>query len=430
MKMSFLNQRQQKLMRKFGRDAVAIIPSSTLIFRNNDVHYPFRQNSDFWYLTGFHEPNAVAVLKTDSAGEMIYTLFCQPKDDLAERWHGKRVGLEGVCEHFGVDMAFSMADFEEKMVDILSEASRVYTLKAPQLTVPEYQQSLQSGVLAEWSNKTYPLEDALHEMRLIKSSEEIDWMRAAANISVQAHQYAMSLTQPGMDACEVQAALELVIRSKGCSHLAYDSIVAGGSNACTLHYTENKGALESGDLLLIDAGAECQCYAADITRTFPVSGRFSDAQRALYNVVLNAQQQVIKAVKPGVNWDVLQKLSVKIIVDGLVSLGILKGSSQALIKSEAYKRFYMHGVGHWLGLDVHDVGARHVGKKPRPFEAGMALTVEPGIYIPLESEGVDKKWHGIGIRIEDDVVVTEDGCDVLTADLIKSPEAIEALMSQ
>ena len=429
MELSVFENRRLELLQCLSGDALAVIPSATMVLRNRDVHYPFRQHSDFWYLTGFPEQDAVAVLF--KKGDVFrYVLFCQPKDPVAEVWMGERVGVDGACTVFGADEAYSIQDFDTVMGRLLQEASNLYTLSLPQLTVGQYQHSVLSGALAHCRLTASALEDHLHLMRLTKDENEMACMRLAAEVSVRAHQQAMRMVRPGMHAYEVQAALEHVMLASGCHHQAYEPIVAPGKHACVLHYTDNDAVLCDGDLLLIDAGAESDYYACDITRTFPINGRFTDEQKALYNVVLDAQNQVITAIEPGVTWDVLHALSVKVIVDGLLQLGILVGDADALIESQAHKPFYMHGIGHWLGLDVHDVGSRLDGDQPRRLAPHMVLTVEPGIYIAPGSDGIDPKWYGIGIRIEDDVLVTEQGCDVLTESLVKDPDGIEALMQQ
>ncbi len=398
-----------------------IVPSATMVLRNRDVHYPFRQHSDYWYLTGFNEPDAIAVLRK-SQGDSHFILFCQPKNLEAEQWTGPRCGEAQACAIYGADEAFPIHAFEQEIGKLLQGVNSLYTLSVPQLTVGSYQSSVLSGALAQCKLEPKALEAVLHEMRLIKDEYEIASMREAAKISVQAHQRAMQLAKPGINACEVQAAMQQVMLSAGCRHQSYEPIVAAGGHACVLHYTDNNAELRDGDLLLIDAGAESDYYAADITRTFPVNGNFTEAQRAVYDVVLKAQYQVIEAVRPGVTWDDLQQISVKVITQGLLELDILEGDVGTLIETQAYKRFYMHGIGHWLGLDVHDVGS------PKAFEPNMVLTVEPGIYIARGSEGVDEMWQGIGIRIEDDILVTEQGHEVLTQALVKDPEDLSAFV--
>jgi Xaa-Pro aminopeptidase len=424
---SSFHQRRQALALTMDAQSVAVICSSTKVFRNRDVHYPFRQNSDFWYLTGFPEPDAIAVLHHD--GEtMRYLLFCQPDDAHETQWHGPRAGLEGACEHYGADEAYALHDFDQTMATILADASALYCLKMPQITVGVYQHSLQSGALAQCRLDPRSLEDHLYESRLIKSEDEIAYMRHAAQISAQAHCAGMRASQPGLYEYEVMAAINYELRRHGCLLSAYDAIVGGGANGCILHYMDNNSRLVDGDLLLVDAGGEYQYYAADITRTYPVNGKFTPEQRALYEVVLAAQQGVIDQVKPGVTWEMLQHTSARLLTEGMVELGILKGSVEDLLASGDYKRFYMHGIGHWLGLDVHDVGAKQLGGKPRPFEANMVITVEPGIYIAPGSQ-VDERWHGMAVRIEDDIAVTHDGYDILSDDVPKTIEGIEAIMA-
>ncbi len=438
-------ERRQRLLRALGNRAIAIVQSSHIVIRNRDADFPFRQDSDFWYLTGFNEPNAVAVFIPGRA-EGEYVLFCQAKDPAMERWTGKRAGVEGVIKDYGVDQAFKIEELDQQMVKLLSGCSEVhyrigfeteFDLKVLSwLNVLRRQ--ARSGVAAP---DTFKVVDTLvHEMRLFKSPAEVEMMRYAAQTAARAHTKAMQTCRPGLFEFEVQAEIEREFRQDGMEP-SYTSIVGGGENACILHYVENRSALKAGDLLLIDAGSEHQGYASDITRSFPVSGRFSHEQAQLYQVVLEAQKAAIAAVKPGNNWDAPHQAAVRSLTTGLVKLGLLQGEVDELIKDppkpedgsaaqEApYRQFYMHKTGHWLGLDVHDVGDYKVNGAWRILEPGMVLTVEPGLYIS-PADNVDSKWWNIGIRIEDDVLVTAVGCEVLTARVVKEIADIEALMAQ
>lgn len=434
MDMKEFARRRKQLIRMMGRGSVAIVPAAPVRGRNRDVEYPYRQDSDFHYLTGFPEPEAVAVLVPGrKAAE--YVLFCRERDPVMETWNGRRAGQDGACEIYAADDSFPISDIDEILPGLLEGCERVfYTVGI----LPEFDQrvfgwvnqiraSARTGSRAP--DEYVSLEHLMHDMRLFKSRAEIKTMRTAMQISVNAHRRAMQVCRPGMNEYQIEAEFLHEFRSHGAEP-AYPSIVGGGANACILHYTENNAELGDGDLLLIDAGAEYECYAADITRTFPVNGRFSPAQRAVYEVVLAAQQAAIEQVKPGNTWNDPHTAAVETLTAGMVELGLLKGKLRSLIKSEAYRRFYMHRTGHWLGMDVHDVGDYKVGGEWRVLEPGMVLTVEPGLYIPAGSKGVARKWWNIGVRIEDDVLVTADGCEVLTAAAPKRVDEIEALMAR
>ena len=425
-------QRRQHLMSHLG-DGIAVIPSAPQARRNGDVEYRYRSDSDFFYLTGFTEPEAVAVLAPGRAsGEFL--IFCRERDPVQEMWNGGRVGLEGAVNTFGADDAFPFEDIEDILPSLLENRSRVYCNLG---RYPDFDKQLlhwlsdvktrrRSGVTAP--GELVDLGCILHELRLIKRAPELRVMKKAAAISVNAHRRAMTRCEPGMREYEIEAELEYVFRQGGAQYPAYPSIVAGGANACVLHYIDNRDRLRKGDLLLIDAGAELDCYCADITRTFPINGRFSATQKALYDIVLAAQLAAIDAVKPGATFNEPHEAAVRVISTGLKDLKLLKGSVDGLIEKGAYRKFFVHRTSHWLGLDVHDVGEYRLGDAWRVLEAGMVLTVEPGIYVPAE-KNVPKKWQGIGIRIEDDVLVTRAGHEVLTDDAPKHPEAIEDLMA-
>ncbi len=426
-------RRRKRLMQMMGKDAVAILPAAPQLHRNRDVEYSYRPDSDFFYLTGFAEPEAVVVLcPKRKHGE--YILFCRERDPVMETWVGPRAGLEGAQERFGADDAFPIGDIDEILPGLLENREKVfYTMGCfPAFDqrvigwVNQLRERARSGVHAP--GEFVSLEHLLHDMRLFKSKAELSVMRQAAKISVEAHKRAMRICRPGLQEFQVEAELLHQFRSHGCD-TAYGSIVGGGANGCILHYTANNQALNDGDLLLIDAGAEKECYAADITTTFPVNGRFTEPQKALYEIVLAAQAAAIDAVRPGNHWNQPHDAAVRALCKGLIKLGLLKGTLQQIIKNMDYRKFYMHRTGHWLGMDVHDVGDYKVGDEWRVFEPGMVLTVEPGIYIPIGTKGVAKKWWNIGIRIEDDVVVTAAGCEVLTTGLPRTVAEIESFMA-
>ena len=433
MNTSEFTRRRRQLMRMMGSDSIAILPTAPERIRNRDVEYTYRPDSDFFYLTGFPEPEAVAVL-IPGRKHAEYILFCRDRDPEKEVWTGWRAGPEGACNEFGADDAFPIGDIDEILPGLLEGKERVYYTVGVQ---PEFDSHVihwvnQIREQARSGQRTpgefISLEHLLHDMRLYKSAAERRVMRKAARIAAGAHCNAMQICEPGMMEYEIEAEFAYEFRRQGCQQ-AYSPIVAGGNNACVLHYTTNDAPLTDGDLLLIDAGAELELYASDITRTFPVNGEFSKAQRALYDLVLAAQHAAINEVRPGNHWNKPHDAAVRSLTRGLVRLGILKGQPAKLIKEGAYRRFYMHRTGHWLGMDVHDVGDYKVGDEWRVLEAGMVLTVEPGLYIPAGSKGVAKKWWNIGIRIEDDVLVTRDGHDVLSRDVPTDPDEIEAMMA-
>jgi Xaa-Pro aminopeptidase len=426
-------RRRRQLMKMMGKGGIAILPAVPEKTRNGDVTYRYRPDSDFFYLTGFAEPEAVAVLIPGRAhGE--YVLFVRDRDPMRETWDGRRAGPEGATRDYGADDAFPISDIDDILPGLMENCSRVYyTMGLHQ----EFDQRVigwvhglkdqsRSGVLPP--QEFVALDHLLHDMRLFKSRRELDAMRHSARIAVAAHQRAMRFCAPGRTEYEVMAEL-LHEFQRSNADISYHPIVGGGANACILHYHENADTLKDGDLLLIDAGCEYELYASDITRTFPVGGRFRPEQRAIYEIVLEAQLAAIAQTLPGNHWNQPHDAAVKVITQGLVKLGILKGKVPALIKEGAYRRFFMHRTGHWLGMDVHDVGDYKIGDQWRVLEPGMALTVEPGIYIPAGMRGVAKRWWNIGVRIEDDVAVTRAGNEVLTAALVKDPDGVEQLMN-
>ncbi|MGQ0503441.1 MAG: Xaa-Pro aminopeptidase [Panacagrimonas sp.] len=425
--------RRADLMRCIGRNAVAIIPAAAEVIRARDTHYRFRQNSDFAYLTGFQEPESIAVLVPGrGAGEFV--MFVRPKDKEREIWNGRRAGPEGAKKHFGADQAFTLDEFDARLPELLAGRDVLhYTLgEFPELDarlarlVRHLREVSRRGAAAPTT--IVALETSLHEMRLFKRASEIALLRTAAEVSANAHVRAMRATQPGK--YEWQIAAE--IHSEFDAHdmqPGYGSIVGGGDNACILHYVENDAKLRKGDLLLIDAGGELQGYTADITRTFPVSGKFSAEQKAVYEVVLEAQKAALRHMKPGVSSGKPHQAATRTLTEGMVELGLLKGEPADLIKQDKHRQFYMHGTGHWLGMDVHDVGRYKLDGHYRPFEPGMVMTVEPGLYIAPGTKGVNRKFWGIGVRIEDDVLITKTGHEVLTGGVPKSVRDIEQLMA-
>ena len=423
-------RRRRQLMSMISEGAMAILPAAPDKIRSRDTHYPFRQDSDFHYLTGFDEPDSVAVL-VPGRGAAEYVLFCRERDPKRELWDGPMAGTEGAREQFGADDAFPVTDIDEILPGLMEGCERIYYSMG---THPEFDQRVISWMnsLRDQRRATHgpeeliALDHLLHEMRLFKSRREQSAMRKAAKISVAAHKCAMRVCEPGMFEYQLEAEL---VRQFGMAGAvpAYLSIVAGGANACTLHYVSNRERLSDGDLVLIDAGCELDFYASDVTRTFPVNGRFSAAQREVQEIVCAAQDAAIAATQPGNHWNDPHTAAVKVITRGLRDLGVLKGRLPSLIKAEAYKPYYMHRTGHWLGIDVHDVGDYQVDGEWRLLEPGLVTTVEPGIYIPSAAR-VARRLRGIGVRIEDDVLVTRAGNEVLSAGLPKWPDEVEAFM--
>jgi Xaa-Pro aminopeptidase len=425
--------RRRELMNHMEENSIALISAAHSVLRNGDSDYRFRQSSDLYYLTGFNEPKSLLVLIPGRPqGEVL--LFCQERDELKELWNGRLIGPEAAVKGLGVDDAFPISDLDDIVPGLLEGRDRVYySMGKDELfdhQVMEWIRVVRGKVRAgiQSPSEFLVLDHLLHEMRLHKSNTEIDVMRHSGQIAVRAHERAMKACRVGMNECEIEAEILYEFYKNGCSGSAYTSIVAGGENGCILHYSENNMVLNDGDLLLIDAGCEYDNYASDITRTFPVNGRFTKEQKAIYNLVLKAQLAAIDAVKPGLHWDDPHNITVQVLTEGLVELGLLEGQVEELIARGAYREFYMHRAGHWLGIDVHDVGDYKIDGRWRELETGMVFTVEPGLYISPKNQKVDVRWRGIGVRIEDDVVVTKNGCEVLTAGLAKTVEEIEALM--
>jgi Xaa-Pro aminopeptidase len=419
-------------MRMMGRGGIAVLPAAPARMRNRDSEYFYRQDSDFHYLTGFDEPDAVAVLVPGRPnGEFV--LFCRERDPARAIWDGQRAGTEGAVADFGADDAFPISDIDEILPGIIEQCDRVYYSLGAH---PDFDQRLIQWVASlrergssasHTPDEFIGLDHLLHDLRLYKSRAEVAAMRRSAKIAVAAHKRAMRVCRPGLFEYELEAEFQHEFRRKGL-RMSYLPIVGSGHNACTLHYIANGKRIEDGDLVLIDIGCECDYYASDVTRTFPANGHFSDTQREIYQIVLEAHGAALGCVAPGHHWNEPHEAAVKAVTRGLRSAGLLKGRLPTLIRDGAYRRFFMHRTGHWLGLDVHDVGDYKVSGQWRQFEPGMTLTVEPGLYIAPGSPGVPKRFHGIGVRIEDDVLVTRDGHEVLTRDLPRSVDEIEALV--
>ena len=425
----------KKFIESMEPNSVAIIPASHEQTRSYDTEFKFHQDPDFWYLTGFPEPDAIAVI--DSSAKKPFTLYVRPRDPLMETWYGRRQGVDGAITNHAADKAFPIDKFAGDLAKLIDGHDRLYY----RFGVDE---KLDLQILGYLSNQRqrrlkspYPPHTILDptiitgEMRLHKSPEEVQLMQRAADIAAEAHVLAMKNVKPGMNEGQVESLMESHMRHSGASGVSYNSIVGGGENATILHYVENSAPLKDGDLVLIDAGAEFEGYASDITRTFPVNGTYSKAQREVYDVVLDVQLQCIEYTKTGNTVKARQDLSIELLTEGMKKLGLLKGKTKDLIKKKEYLRYYMHGVGHYLGLDVHDAGryfTDQAAKNSRPFAPGMVLTVEPGLYIPPDDKSAPAKYRGIGIRIEDDVLVTEDGNVNLTSSVPKDADEIEAIM--
>lgn len=426
-------QRRQSLMDMMEDNSIAIVPAAPELIRSRDTEYPYRQDSDFHYLCGFPEPEAVlALLPGREHGETV--LFCREREPDKELWTGYRCGPERAHERYGVDDAFPIGDIDDILPGLLEGRERVYYSLGRHAEFDQQVMHWVNTIRARVRQGAHPpgefldLDHFLHDLRLFKSPAELELMREAAAISVRAHERAMRRVKPGAYEYQLESELLHEFVSHGARFPAYNSIVGAGPNGCILHYVDNTARIADGDLILIDAGCEYQGYAADITRTFPASGTFTPEQRALYDIVLAAQAAAIDAIAPNRHWNESHEAAVKVLVEGLVALGLLEGEVDEIIAQEAYRDFYMHRTGHWLGLDVHDVGDYKVGDAWRVLEPGMVMTVEPGLYVAPDNDEVEPRWRGIGIRIEDDVLVTRDGNEVLTAALVKSADDVEALV--
>ena len=424
--------RRAHLLRSIGEGAVAILPSAPVAVRSNDVEFVYRQDSDFYYLTGFAEPEAVAVFAPGHP-EGEFAMFVLPRDKERETWTGRRAGIEGAMMDYGADKAYVIEEFERVIPRYLDKADRLHyplglneKMNEKVLRLLRHAQAMRPRTGSGASAILDPRE-VIHESRLHKEPHELELMRRAAAISAQAHQRAMREARGGMMEWEVEAIIDFTFRKSGAAGPSYPSIVASAGNAAVLHYISNDREMQTGDLLLIDAGCEYQFYASDVTRTFPVGAKFSLLQKSLYEIVLAAQMKAIEVIKPGIRFDDPHHAALRILVDGMRGLGLLHGSAEEIISSGSYRRYYMHRTSHWLGMDVHDVGVYRQGEQSRVLEPGMVLTVEPGIYIAPNDEEAPESFRGIGIRIEDDVLVTPEGHDVITAAIPKKAGDLEAL---
>ena len=432
-----------EFMRRMDPKSVAIIPAAREAVRSHDTNYRYRQNSDFFYLTGFEEPDAIAVIAPSKAKK--FTLFVRPRDPERAIWDGYRAGVEGAKSDYSADEAFPIAEFDEQLPEILDGPASLYYAFGHANSELDEKIISQLTLMRETNRR--PLEppqtivdptSILHEMRVFKSEAEVEIMQRAADIAAAAHVEAMKAVRAGMKEYEVEAMLEASFRRQGAAGSSYTSIVGSGANATTLHYITNQDTLRDGDLLLVDAGAEYLGYASDITRTFPVNGQFTEAQRDIYDLVLQTQMSCIDMVRPGVRLEDLKTHSVEMLTEGMVKLGLLKGDPAKLIEEKKYMQFYMHNLGHFLGIDVHDAGRYYFNGESRPAEPGMVMTIEPGLYISPDTKNIPEgfnqdvpaKYLGIGVRIEDDVLVTEKGARVLTNKVPKDAGEIEALMAR
>jgi Xaa-Pro aminopeptidase len=432
-KMTEYAKRRKQLMQKIGSKGIVILTSSPQLRRNGDADHAYRQHSDLYYLTGFEEPEAVAIIAPKrKEGEFI--LFNLVRDRDKEIWDGVRAGQAGAKKEFGANESYPISDLEKMLPSLLEGREHIHYAIGMDKTfdkivlgaMNKMRGKIRNGMLAPVA--FVDINDTVHEMRLIKSTAEINLMRKAAQISAQAHVRAMQYCRPGVNEYQLEAEIMHEFQRNGARYPAYTCIVGSGANTCILHYINNDQVIKNGDLVLIDAGAEYKNYAADITRTFPANGRFTPEQRAIYEIVLRSQLAGIKMVKAGAVWPTIQDAILKVITEGLVKVGILKGRVSDLIAKQAYLPFYMHKSGHWLGLDVHDAGRYKVNGKWRKLKPGMVLTVEPGIYISADNRNVNKRWHNIGVRIEDDVLVTARGNEILSRGVPKEITEIEALM--
>jgi Xaa-Pro aminopeptidase len=424
--------RRQRLLAEMGERAVAIFPAAPVAIRNHDVEHEYRQESDFYYLTGLDEPGSVLVLST--VHEHHTVLFVRPRDPSREIWDGPRAGVDGAMARFGAVAAFEIGELDAKLVEYLEKTERLlYRIGRDREMDARIVTALELARRRHRLGHDYPTEIVdpgryVHEHRLHKSEAELEVMRRAADINRDAHLAAMRVARPGAYEFEVEAELLRVYRARGCERPAYGAIVGSGPNATILHHRKNDRQMKDGELLLIDAGGELEYYASDVTRTFPVNGRFTDAQRAVYDAVLAAQEACIAATRPGVTLEAIHRIAVEELTAGLVALGLVEGPVADAVRDERYKPFYMHRTSHWLGMDVHDVGTYFRHGEPRVLAPGMVLTIEPGLYIGVDAN-VDPRWRGIGVRIEDDVLVTEDGHENLTAGIPKRAEELERILA-
>ncbi len=426
-------KRRAKLFAKI-QNGVAIIPSNPEMLRNNDVHYDYRQDSTHYYLSGFAEPESIVVL--NPTGKNKYILFVREKNVLRERWDGFRYGIESAGESFGADHVYPISEFEKIVPEIIKDASKIYYHIGRQSVMDEKVLTMMGIVKGSRGRSGRGLQDIcdidplVGELRLFKSKEELEDLRKACDISARGHIAAMRMTKPGMFEYQVQAEVERVFKASGSERLGYGSIVGCGANATTLHYVTNKDQCLDGDFMLIDAGAEFNYLTGDITRTYPVNGKFSPAQRKFYQVILDVQKSCIQMIKPGLRYSAIHTHAVEMLTEGMIKLGLLKGSVKSLIEKKEYLKYYPHGTGHWLGMDVHDSGYYQVDGESRRIEPGMCFTVEPGLYVPLNDKTAPKELRGLGVRIEDDIYVTAKGCENMTVKAPKEISEIEAIVGK
>ncbi len=428
------SRRRRQLMRMAGENSIIILLAAPARIRNNDAYYPYRQDSDFLYLTGFREHDAMLVMIPEGK-EGQCMLFCRSRDPEREMWDGAMVGLDAAVSEYGMNQAFDFSEVEKRLPGLLHDRERIYYDLG---RAPMFDQRL-IGWLNEFRGKArktfhapeeiHALDHMLHDMRVYKSREELSAMRRSAKVAIEAHECAMKLCSPGLNEADIHAELLHTFTRHHCEP-SYLPIVGGGANGCVLHYIANRDPLNDGDMLLIDAGAEFDGYASDITRTFPINGKFSPEQRDLYEVVLAAQAAAFEQAYAGKQWQDMHDAAVRVATEGMISLGILEHSLEEELETKGYKHFYVHNTGHWLGLDVHDVGEYTIDGHSRELEPGMVMTVEPGIYIHPQESSVSKCWRGVGIRIEDNIAITRDEPLILTDDLVRTPDDIEALMAQ
>jgi Xaa-Pro aminopeptidase len=433
MNMDIFRERRERFMGLMEKGSVAVIKAAPVYLRNNDVDHPYRQDSDFYYLTGFEEPEALCVLNPAKEGER-FVLFVRPRDPENETWYGRREGTEGAVKNFGADRAFTVDKIGEMLTQYLTNMPVLYFSLGIETDfdrkiiniVNSLRKEVRKGIFGP--SRYIDLSVLMWEMRNIKQKDEIEFLKKSAQITAAAHMEAMHSAKPGKFEWEVQAVFEYGLFKRGVRRVGFETIVAAGDNATILHYIRNADMIRSGDLVLIDGGGEYNFMTADITRTFPANGKFTAAQRQIYDLVLKAQKAVIDKIKPGVTYQSLHETAINILTDGMLSLGILNGNSHEIIEKELGKKFFMHRTGHWLGMDVHDVGHYFKNGSSLALVPDQVFTVEPGLYIPLAAQEAPEQFRGIGVRIEDDVLVTENGCEVLTKEAPKEPEELENLL--
>ena len=424
------SERRLQLSNKVLDDSAIIVSSALVKSRISDTDYAYRQDSNFYYLSGYEEPDSLILIRPNHDKEK-FIIFCRDRDPLREQWDGFRTGQDGAIQEYQADNAYSINSIDQMMPELLAGVKNIYfSMSAPcgvDLKISQWVEDIRKNTRAgaEPPHNLLSLDSILHEMRLIKEDHEMDLMKQAADITTEAHIRAMQAVTPGMYEYQLEAEYLYAFNKNGARSAAYNSIVGGGNNSCILHYVENNAELKDGDLVLVDAGCEYKYYASDVTRTFPVNGKFSPEQKEIYSIVLEAHKQSMEQAKPGNKWNLMHEKSVEVIVEGLLDLGLLKGTKDQVIENGDYSKFYMHRIGHWLGMDVHDVGGYKQDGDWRDLEKGMVMTIEPGIYILDSLEDVDDKWKGIGVRIEDDIVVTGSGFEVLTPNVPRTIEEVE-----